>query len=197
MSGRTGPPAAELEGPIVRKLSRHLPPLETATMTTEGCFLWCIPVAAFLYLVPQVIGIALLLAVPILLLSLREDRRRARLAAGRRGESICTFARSFPRRSVDPWVLRAVYEELHRAADSSFPPRSMDPLGLDLGICEVEDVEDLIVGVADRVGRSLDAPEDNPHYARIETVGDVVRFLSAQPPSPAGLALRPYLRGSS
>ena len=25
---------------------------------------------------------------------------------------VCTFARSFPRRSVDPWVIRAVHQEL-------------------------------------------------------------------------------------
>lgn len=180
----------------MHKLSRHMPPLPTATMTTEGCFLWCIPVAAFLYLIPQVIVLAVPLAVPILLLSLREERRRKRLAAERRGESICTFARSFPRHSVDPWVLRAVHEELGRLLGSSLPPRPTDRFGEEYRMLD-EDVEDLIVGVADRAGRSLDAPEGNPHDARFETVGDVVRFLSAQPPSPAGLALRPYLRGSS
>lgn len=196
MSGRTGPPAAELEGPIVRKLSRHMPPLGTATMTTEGCFLWCIPFAALLYFVPQVFGIALVLSVPIILLNLREENRLARLAAERRDESICSFARSFPRRSVDPWVLRAMHEELGRLLGSSLPPRPTDRFCEEYRMLD-EDVEDLIVGVADRAGRSLDKPEENPHYADIGTVGGLVRFLSAQPPSPAGLALRPYLRGTA
>lgn len=43
---------------------------------------------------------------------LRRKARIKRLAASRAGESICEFARSFERRRVDAWIIRAVYDEL-------------------------------------------------------------------------------------
>ena len=184
----------------MRKPSRHMPPLPDASLTTEGCLIWLalavVAVAALVYAYPPAVVPILALVAWVGLGTNQRKNLRARLADERRGESICTFVRSFPRRSVDAWVLRAVYEALDRAVGSSFAPRSTDPLDFLLGFAEDEDVEDLIVEVADRVGRSLDDPERNPHYGRIATVGDVVRFLSAQPPTPAGLALRPDLGAS-
>jgi hypothetical protein len=37
-------------------------------------------------------------------------RKAPALAQARQGESICQFARAFPRRDVDAWVIRAVWE---------------------------------------------------------------------------------------
>lgn len=182
----------------MRKLSRHmppLPPLTLMTMTTGQRLGCCVGVVFAIAILPVLIPPIAALAPLILVVAIRDQQRREDLAAERQADSICTFARSFPRRSVDPWVVRAVYEELPRAFGLRLPPRATDRFDDDYRILD-DDLDDLIVDVADRVGRSLDAPEDNPHYGRVETVGDVVRFLSAQPPSPAGLALRPYLGAS-
>jgi hypothetical protein len=62
-------------------------------------------------------------------MTMLEARRLRGAAADRRDESICTFVRSFAYRQTDPWVLRAVYEELGRywAIDGrSLPLRAED-----------------------------------------------------------------------
>lgn len=40
------------------------------------------------------------------------ERKLKAIITERPEESICTFARSFDRRKVDPWVVRAVYNDL-------------------------------------------------------------------------------------
>lgn len=111
-------------------------------------------------------------------------RRLEALAETRSGESICEFARAFERRSVDTWVVRAVYEqvqELLRPSYADFPVRADDRLKDDLGI-EMDDVEmDLAPVVAERTGRSLDHTESNPFFDKLSTVADLVRFFSSQP----------------
>lgn len=111
-------------------------------------------------------------------------RKLATLAETRSGESICEFARGFERRSVDTWVVRAVYEqvqELLRPSYANFPVRADDHLKDDLGI-EMDDVEmDLAPVVAERTGRSLDHTESNPFFGRLTTAADLVHFFSAQP----------------
>jgi len=44
-----------------------------------------------------------------------------------------------------------------------------------------EDFEDIVVEIADRVGRRLDDYERNPYYARSSTVPGLIEFLCAQP----------------
>jgi len=117
--------------------------------------------------------------------SANSDKRRLEaLAEMRSGESICEFARAFERRSVDTWVVRAVYEqvqELLRPSYANFPVRADDRLKDDLGI-EMDDVEmDLAPVVAERTGRSLDHTESNPFFGKLSTVADLVRFFSSQP----------------
>src|SRR5688500_8901926 len=63
-----------------------------------------------------------LLAVSALLgLSAFADRGRRHglrlLSTQRAGESLCTFARAFPRRERDGWVLRAVWQQLQPYCD--------------------------------------------------------------------------------
>jgi hypothetical protein len=105
-----------------------------------------------------------------------------RMRAERAADSICTFARSFPRREVDTWVIRAVWDQL----DLRFPVRAEDRLTDDLGMDDV-DLDFDMAGVADRCGRSLATPERNPWYGKVETVGDLVRFVAAQPRVSAAL----------
>jgi hypothetical protein len=104
-------------------------------------------------------------------------RRAQRLAAARTGESICSFARSFARRSVDPWVIRATYEQL--VAKCGFPVRADDQLENDLYIGD-EDLDFLTLDILERAGRTLDRPEANPHFGKVVTVRDLVLFVEQQ-----------------
>jgi hypothetical protein len=41
-------------------------------------------------------------------------------------------------------------------------------------------VDDLVPAVASRAGYSLEQPESNPWFGRVETVGDLVKFITLQ-----------------
>ena len=103
------------------------------------------------------------------------DRQVAKI---RRGESICEFARSFDYRSIDTWIIRAVYQEL----SEQFPIRASDRLENDLHI-DGEDLDDTCRLIARRSGRSLQRWEDNPLFGSVRTVRDLVLFLHHQPPA--------------
>lgn len=97
----------------------------------------------------------------------------------RRSDSICTFARSFDVRSVDTWVIRAVYEGFQ--TEVSFPIRPDDRISDDLWLDD-EDIEvDFVRDIAFRCRRSLDDPGSNPHYPLGHTLRNIVNFLNAQP----------------
>jgi hypothetical protein len=116
-------------------------------------------------------------------LSIGERRRLARLAEARRGESICSFARSFERRAVDTWVIRAVFEELQpycRYGRRVLPLRATDDLEEVLRI-DPEDLCDLATDMAFRAGRSLEGCDENPFFGRVRTASDLVLFLANQP----------------
>lgn len=126
-------------------------------------------------------------AVTLTTITLNVGQRRylARLAEDRQGESICSFARSFDGRAVDTWVIRAVFEELRlycRFGRQELPLRPSDELNHDLGI-DPEDLEDLVVEIAFRAGRSLDDSVNNADDGNVVTVSDLVRFLVNQPAS--------------
>lgn len=106
-------------------------------------------------------------------------RRVQRIAATRSGESICEFARSFERRQVDPWVIRATYEQL--VTTCGFPVRADDHLEQNLWIGD-EDLDFEVIDIAKRSGRSLDRAEVNPLFGKIATVRDLVLFLNDQSP---------------
>jgi hypothetical protein len=116
-------------------------------------------------------------------------RRLADLAVVRQGESICTFARSFGRRAVDTWVIRAVYEELQpycRSVRVTLPLRVTDHLEEVLGI-DAEELDDVAEDIAHRTGRPLDVCDRNPFYGKVVTVGDLVWFFAHQPLKGASL----------
>ncbi len=111
-----------------------------------------------------------------------ETHSRRRLAASRREENICRFARSFDR-SADSWILRAVYEEVSRFLEVDrrpIPIRREDRCAEDLKI-DPEDLDDLARDIAFRARRSMDACDKNPFYGKVKTVGDIVTFLECQP----------------
>lgn len=101
----------------------------------------------------------------------KEDRERER-----RGESICTFVRSLPFRSLDTWILRAVYEELSETG----PVRASDHFERDLEMFD-DDLDLVCEAIAKRCGRSLQFAEKNPHIGNVKTVADLILFLHHQP----------------
>lgn len=111
----------------------------------------------------------------------RYKLRIRKLAESRAGESICEFARSFERRQIDTWVIRAVCEEIQEYLGGSppVPIRAADRLKDDLPI-DAEDLEmDLAGRISQRTGRSFNTSA-NPYYAKINTVEDLVLFFNGQ-----------------
>lgn len=95
----------------------------------------------------------------------------------RAGDSICDFARSFPRRSVDTWILRSVYEEISRVV--MFPIRAEDKLYELLG---AEWAFDLALDdIAARAKRELNDAASASACEDIFTVRDLVSFLNRRP----------------
>lgn len=106
-------------------------------------------------------------------------RKQAQL---REEESICTFVRSFDYRSSDTWILRAAYEEISQylKIDSrTLPIRADDRFEEELDM-DSDDLEDVAVAIANRTGRSLHNSKENPFYAKIKTVRDLVTFFEHQ-----------------
>lgn len=103
----------------------------------------------------------------------------SRMKAERAGESIGTFARSFDLKTIDTWVVRAVYEELQFYVPDA-PLRKADSI-LDLRL-DYEDLEmEVIPNISKRTGRSLKNYESNPHFGEVKTVEGLVLFFNAQP----------------
>lgn len=173
-----------------RRLSRWMPPLPEPPMTPlakAGCWLLAAAGLALLYFSVEARVAAALVALAFAVQAVFHGRRMRRLAAGRAGESICTFARSLDRRAVDPWVVRAVHERLQpyaMAGDAVVPLRVSDRLYRDLRVDD-EELDDVAREVARRTGRTLDDIERNPAYP-VVTAGDLVRFISHQPCAAGG-----------
>ena len=118
------------------------------------------------------------------------ERQRAprvlHAAASREGEDIGSFARAFDRHGdapLDPWAVRAVWNALVPLTSSrghTIPLRPTDRLEVDLSI-DPEDIEELIPRLVEHCERAGGRWKDNPYYTRLNTVADLVHFISAQP----------------
>ena len=183
----------------MKRFSRHMPPREDFQHVRKrqnwraycvgGLFLAFMLCMLLLNLWIQPVATWAFLTVLILLpwcLAAAESKRLRALAASRAGEGICQFARQARCRENDPRVVRAVYEELaHQTARlakaADFPVRWDDAIWQTLKMDE-KDVENAYLPVmAWRAGRSLDKTRENPWAGKVETAGDLVRFLNAQP----------------
>lgn len=183
----------------MKRFSRHMPPREDFQHVRKrqnwraycvgGLFLAFMLCMLLLNLWIQPVATWAFLTVLILLpwcLAAAESKRLRALATSRAGEGICQFARQARCRENDPRVVRAVYEELaHQTARfakaADFPVRWDDDIWQTLKMDE-EDVENAYLPVmAWRAGRSLDKTRENPWAGKVETAGDLVRFLNAQP----------------
>jgi hypothetical protein len=105
-----------------------------------------------------------------------------RVREERKMESIGTFSRDLPARAHDTWVVRATYEEISSYIDA--PIRPSDKVAKFWGI-DGDDLDDAIVRIARRAGRSLADVEKNPLSGRVITVADVIAFVEHQPKSPS------------
>jgi hypothetical protein len=114
---------------------------------------------------------------------IRELRWRRRVARERQGESICSFAGAFERRTVDPRAIRAVHEALTSLVSfrgGAVPIRATDRMTDTIGL-PGEDLEELAEEIAERVGRRTVWSEQDPFLGSVATAGDLVHFISAQP----------------
>lgn len=117
------------------------------------------------------------LVVIVAVVAVYEEYRRYRYARQRVGESLCTFARSFDYRSIDTWIIRAVYEQVQPLVD--FPLRKTDRFDKNLDLDDV--LGEIAEQVAQRTCRTLTNEQDNPWYKKVETLEDLVKFFSCQP----------------
>lgn len=113
----------------------------------------------------------------------KEDSLR-RLAAQREGKSICEFARDFDTRTVDTWILRAVYEQIQAQLNHvhpAFPVRASDLLKEDFHLDDDDLDIELALQIGQRTGRSLAQTTENPLFGEVNTVRDLVLFFQSQP----------------
>ncbi len=109
--------------------------------------------------------------------------KRQIMANKRQGLSICQFAREFDPRTVDTWVIRAVWDTLQGNGyiDYPLPLKADDKLEDDLDLVgDADELEELVEDIAARCGRDLHRIEENP-FLPITTVDSLVRVLNAQP----------------
>src|SRR5262245_30890956 len=117
------------------------------------------------------------------LLYVYDKRRLRRLASQRTEESIGTFVCALGYRDLDTGVVRAVYEELQHYfayAHPALPLRPTDRFVQDFDF-DTQDLDEVIAAAAKRCGRDMGHLTSNPYFGRVNTVGDMVHFLCAQP----------------
>jgi hypothetical protein len=131
----------------------------------------------------------ILLVAPVLAFADYRNRKKSSahleaLARARGQDSICTFSRRFARGQVDPWVIRAVYEQLqgYLASESErFPVRPTDDIFVDLRIDDEDFEMDIVEEITQRTGRTLAGAEKNRFYGRANIVENLVHFFNEQP----------------
>jgi len=173
----------------MRKPSRFMP---LAPKRRAG-FLAYIALAAMVFALlyslwehPLGSSIALLALVTVVAVSWNSGRTKLRDLVARRssGGGICSFARGFDLHRVDPWVVRAVYEEVaghFKGLGFEVNIEVDDDIVKDLGI-DPEDLDlEIATNIAARAGRSFEGYQINPYYSATNTVRGLVMFFNSQP----------------
>ena len=112
--------------------------------------------------------------------TVRDTKRLRTIASERAKDSICTFARAFDRRTIDPWTIRAAHDELQEYFGSStrpFPIRASDRFREDLNM-DGDDLCDLLFSIAERSKHDITFLDDD---LQIYTVGELVTCVSNLP----------------
>ena len=124
-----------------------------------------------------VIGVAAV----IFVLTDSENATRRSLASKRRDDNYLDFARSVENLEADPMATRAIYEEL--LDHLGYPIRAEDRVKDGLGIGE-DRLWDVLVEIAARCERDLSDYLDERAFSHLETVADIVDFVSELPRTP-------------
>jgi hypothetical protein len=172
-----------------RRFSRWIGPLPQRTPAITDWAIFAIISAALLFvLIAHPIGTVVAIGA-LTVLTLTTERKRAKrvftAASARTAEDIGSFARGFNRRDgtpLDPWAIRAVWNALAPLTESRgrrIPLRPTDRFEQDLGI-DLEDLEDLVPPLVEQCERVHGDWKTNPFYDKLETVADLVHFISAQ-----------------
>ena len=173
----------------MRLASRYMPSYdETLTLTSRlivGSILSVLGIGYIYVIWIDPMSIVFIWAVVFLasISYLFSDNNLKILLEQREDEDIGTFARSLDYRSIDTWIIRAVYEEINSELgfkDNTLPIRASDNLAKDLKLDD-EDLFFIYNRVATRAGISDEDIEKNPYYNRVETVEDMILFLNTQP----------------
>ena len=167
--------------------SRLMPKLKKKPLTASSRLLVVVLVFYFLYLCwtysLPVFGFIALVGTMGVLENIKTKNHLSKLAVQRQGESICNFARDADSHTHDTWVIRAVYEQTQSYLMPEFqslPLKWHDSFEQDLKM-DADDVEDIVLEVAERTGRNLTETAENPMHGKVNTVGDLVIFMVAQP----------------
>ena len=177
----------------MRKLSRWLPPVPPPRMPYAGWIvLGVFSVGLAIVLLRHPLGTLSILgalAAVSYILTIVNNRRLRREATARPGEDIGTFARALDRRApnFDPWIVRAVWDALQpyvRYGEQHLPIRPSDRLDEDLRM-DPDDLPELAVEIALRVGRSSTDWQRNPKAHSVRTVADLIALIEYQPPEAA------------
>lgn len=129
---------------------------------------------------PVALIIVSFIIIYLVIATIKDNKRLRAIAAERAGDNVCTFARAFDRRNVDPWTIRAAYDEFQEyfgSIERPFPIRASDRLQEDLKM-DGDDVFDLLFAIAERSRHDITFLNDNP---QIHTIGDLVVCISNLP----------------
>lgn len=162
--------------------SRRMPPLQPSRkLSLTVCLLWLALLGlSFVWLPPNAalswitIGSFSLLA----LVTVFQRLWFLRVKRKRKGESLCTFSRALPAKGHDTWVVRATYEEIFQQVEA--PIRPSDNVARFWGI-DGDDLDDAVVRIARRAGRSTADFRRNPMRDKVITVADLISFIEHQP----------------
>jgi len=173
----------------MKTLSRHLPPAAThhpisvlqVRVTLGICAALFLAALPFPPIRNEMFGFLLSLALfagVVSIFSKLDHKKFELLMSARVGENICSFRRAFDLQKVDPWIVRAVYEEV-RELTGDYPIRASDRFVEELRI-ESDDAEDIAANVAARAGYDFSDFSANPLAGIVFTVGDLVMFFTHQ-----------------
>ena len=169
----------------MKTLSRQMPELTKGTYAGRA-FAYCV-IGLFLTAVAWLCftnTVALIIVslniIYLVIATIKDNKRLRKIAEERVGDNICTFARAFDRRTVDPWTIRAAYDELQEyfcSIGRPFPIRASDRFQDDLKM-DGDDLCDLLFAIAERSGHDITFLDAKP---QIHTIGELVTCISNLP----------------
>jgi hypothetical protein len=172
------------------RFSRYIDPLSQPKPGLLGWFMLAAIAGAIVFALAARPVATLSVFAGLTVITFLSERKHARrvitIAAQRPNEDIGSFARAFERRaneSLDPWAIRAVWNTLVPLTESrgrQIPLRPTDRFEEDL-LVDLDDLEDLVPRLVEQCERVMGNWKANPFYHRLNTVADLVYFISAQP----------------